>query len=100
VCEGTGGLVAAALVVRASYGPLIADVMVEPDRRGEGLGWEVLSATVRALRERNESVIVLNVTEGNRRASHLYERLGFVRTIGPSHGWYSTARIPVSPDQS
>jgi ribosomal protein S18 acetylase RimI-like enzyme len=100
VKEGPEDLMAAALVVRAPYGPLIADVMVDPALRGQGLGRQVLSATIRALRERQETVIVLNVTDGNARAARLYERLGFVRSLGPSHGWYSTARIPVSPEES
>ena len=90
-------VVAATLVTRAPYGPLIAHVMVDPSRQGRGLGRAVLTATVRALRARGESVIVLNVTEGNTRAIRLYERLGFVRTLGPSHGWYSLARVPVRP---
>ena len=96
VVDGEAGLAAASLVVRAPYGPLIADVMVDPRQQGHGLGRAVLVATISALRARQESVIVLNVTEGNLRARKLYERIGFVRSIGPSHGWYSTARIPVS----
>jgi ribosomal protein S18 acetylase RimI-like enzyme len=97
VVEAKENLVAASLVVRASYGPLVADVMVDPRVQGHGLGSAVLVATIRALRGRDEAVIVLNVTEGNTRAHRLYERLGFVRTLGPSQGWYSTERIPVSP---
>ncbi|MGA9839169.1 MAG: GNAT family N-acetyltransferase [Thermoplasmata archaeon] len=97
VLDGESGLAAASLVVRAPYGPLIADVMVDPALQGRGLGRAVLVSTVRALRARDESVIVLNVTEGNSRAHGLYERLGFVRSLGPSHGWYSRAQIPVAP---
>ncbi|HTZ62395.1 MAG TPA: GNAT family N-acetyltransferase [Thermoplasmata archaeon] len=95
VVPGPRGLDASTLVVRASYGPLIAQVMVDPDRQGQGLGRAVLVATVRALRARDESPIVLNVTEGNARAIRLYERVGFVRSLGPSHGWYSPERVPV-----
>lgn len=95
-----GSIAAASLVVQAPYGPLIADVMVDPRRQGRGLGRAVLVGSVRALRQRGESTIVLNVTEGNRRAIRLYERTGFVRTLGPSHGWYSTVRIPVPPPSS
>ncbi len=97
VVRDGGRVVAATLVTRASYGPLIAHVMVDPERQGRGLGRAVLIATVRALRSHGESVIVLNVTEGNTRAIGLYERVGFVRTLGPFHGWYSTARVPVRP---
>jgi ribosomal protein S18 acetylase RimI-like enzyme len=96
--DGDGGLAAATLVVRAGYGPLIADVMVDPGLQGRGLGRTVVAETIRRLRERNEPVIVLNVTEGNARAVRLYEQLGFVRSIGPSRGWYFRQRIPVTPD--
>ena len=97
VIEADGALRAASLVVRAPYGPLIADVMVDPAAQGRGLGRAVLGACVRSLRDRGESVIVLNVTEGNRRAVRLYERFGFVRSLGPSFAWYSTELIPVPP---
>ncbi len=97
VVERPDGVVAAALVVRAPYGPLVADVMVAPDHRGQGFGRAVLLATVRALRERGEPTVVLNVTAGNAPAVHLYESLGFVPSLGPSHGWYSPARIPFPP---
>jgi len=100
VVEGEGRLLAAALVVRAPYGPLIADVMVEPVVWGHGLGRAVVTASIRALRGRERSPIVLNVTEGNARAVRLYEHLGFVRSLGPSHGWYSRERIPIGPDAS
>ncbi len=97
VVETGGRIVAATLVVRAPYGPLVADVMVDPPLQGRGLGRAVVTATVRALRDRKESVIVLNVTDGNTRAIRLYDRIGFVRTLGPSHGRYSTERIRVPP---
>ena len=97
VIEERGSVVAATLVVRSPAGPLVADVMVDPGFQGQGLGRAVLSWTLRALTARREPVVVLNVTERNARAVHLYEQLGFVRTLGPSYGWYSTERIPVSP---
>jgi ribosomal protein S18 acetylase RimI-like enzyme len=97
VVERGGAIRAAVLVVRASYGPLIADVMVDPTVRGQGLGRAVLLAAVAALRERRESVAVLNVTEGNERAIALYRRVGFVRSLGPSRGWYGRDRISVPP---
>ncbi|MCI4339159.1 MAG: GNAT family N-acetyltransferase [Thermoplasmata archaeon] len=95
VLETNGRLESATLVVRAPYGALIADVMTDPESQGRGLGRAVLGSTVRALREREETVIALNVTDGNSRAFRLYQRLGFVRSLGPSHGWYSTERIQV-----
>jgi ribosomal protein S18 acetylase RimI-like enzyme len=95
VAEGDDGPAGAVLVVRAPYGPLIADVMVDPGLQGRGIGRRLMAESVRTLRERGESVIVLNVTEGNARAVGLYERLGFVRTLGPSYAWYAKDRIPV-----
>ena len=96
VAMGDEGPAGAVLVVRASYGPLIADVMVDPALQGRGLGRRLMVETIRRLRERGESVIVLNVTEGNAPAVALYERLGFVRTLGPAFAWYATDRIPVA----
>jgi ribosomal protein S18 acetylase RimI-like enzyme len=95
VVPGPEGVVAATLVTRAPYGPLIAHVMVDPSHQRRGLGRAVLSATILALRAHHEPVIVLNVTEGNARAIRLYEGLGFVRTLGPSHGWFARSRIPL-----
>jgi ribosomal protein S18 acetylase RimI-like enzyme len=95
IADGDAGPAGAVIVVRAPYGPLIADVMVDPDLQGRGIGRRLLTECLRRLRDRGESVIVLNVTEGNGRAVRLYEALGFVRTLGPSYGWYSRDRIPV-----
>jgi len=97
VAEEPDALVGAVLVVRAPYGALIADVMVDPAHRRRGLGRSLLVESIHRLRERGETSIVLNVTEGNGSAIRLYERLGFVRSLGPSHGWYSRKQIPVSP---
>jgi mycothiol synthase len=90
----------ASLVVRAPYGPLLISVMVEPSAQGSGLGRALVGANLQALRARGETVAALNVTEGNLRAVRLYEHLGFVRTIGPEHAWYSRAAIPVAPGET
>jgi ribosomal protein S18 acetylase RimI-like enzyme len=97
IVEADGEIRAAALVVRAPYGPLIADVMVDPSAWGQRLGRTVVATSIESLRGRGESVAVLNVTEGNERALRLYRRLGFVRSLGPSRGWYSKERIPRGP---
>ena len=93
-----GNLVAA--VITTKYPPtqrtLIIDVMTDPERRGIGLGRVVLADAVRALRERGESSIVLNVTEGNLAAVRLYSRLGFIRSMGPTREWYDGRRLRVS----
>jgi len=97
VAADHGHVVAAVIATR--YGPseraLIIDVMTDPDRQGLGLGRAVLSDAVRALRDRGESPIVLNVTEGNEPATRLYARVGFVRSMGPTREWYDARRIRV-----
>jgi len=93
-------MVGACLVVRASYGPLIVNVMVDPAAQGRGIAKALLSASLRALRARGETVAALNVTEGNRSAVRAYERIGFVRSIGPQWSWYSRTRIPGAPGRA
>lgn len=90
-----GRIVAAAIAVRRPAHALIVDVMSEPTLQGKGLGRAALSGALGALRERGESSIVLNVTEGNVRAIRLYSRLGFVRTMGPTKEWYDARRMRV-----
>lgn len=85
---------AAALSVRRPAHVLIIDVMTDPMLQGRGLGRTALANALNALRDRGESAIVLNVTEGNERASRLYSSLGFVRTLGPSREWYDARRMP------
>jgi len=90
-----GRIAAAVIAVRRAAHVLVIDVMAEPALQGKGLGRTVLAGTLRALRDRGETAIVLNVTEGNERAIRLYRRLGFVRTIGPSQEWYDARRMHV-----
>jgi len=95
--EVDGRLVAAVLSTRRPEGALIADVVVDPALQGKGLGGAVLSAAVADLLGAGIRPVTLNVTEGNDRAARLYERLGFVRTLGPSRDWYDPRRIPFPP---
>ncbi len=88
-------LVGAVLSVRTESGSLIGDVMVDPACRGTGVGRACLLASLRGMRTANEPPAFLNVTEGNEAALHLYARVGFVRSLGPTHDWYNTARVPV-----
>jgi ribosomal protein S18 acetylase RimI-like enzyme len=99
VVEDRGRIVAETIVLAPPGRALIADVAVAPTSQGKGFGRTVLVGTVRALRERGSAGIALVVTEVNRRAVRLYERLGFVRSLGPTREWYSTRRIPVGPDR-
>jgi mycothiol synthase len=97
--ESGGRALGASLVVRAPYGPLLISVMVDPVAQGRGLGRALVLANLHALRARGETVAALNVTEGNSHAVRLYEHIGFVRTIGPEHAWYSRAAVPVAPGE-
>ena len=97
VAEAGDAQVGATVVVRSEGRALIADVAVDPAFQGQGIGRVLLTSTLEALRARRESVIALAVTEENRRATRLYERLGFVRARGPERRWYNPRVIPVAP---
>ena len=92
-------VVAETLTVRNRNEALIADVAVAPSQGGRGFGRLALSGTLQALRGSGEAEVRLVVTEGNRRAIRLYERVGFVRRFGPIEEWYNPARVPVSPEE-
>ncbi len=100
VAETDGRLVALTVVVRASRGPLIADVATDPDFARRGFGRAVVSASVRALLLRRAEAVHLVVTEGNRTAIRLYERIGFRRQSEPWDGWYDPRQLPVAAEQA
>ncbi len=89
--------VAAVIAIRRTDGVLIADVAVDPEYRGRGLGRSILTASLRGLRADGVRAIYLNVTEGNVPALALYRSVGFVRALGPTRDWYATRLIPVRP---
>jgi ribosomal protein S18 acetylase RimI-like enzyme len=95
--EQAGRPLGAVLSVRSPAGRLIADVVVDPEHHGSGIGRRVLTRALAALRQAEDSPVYLNVTEGNERALRLYGSLGFVRSLGPSRGWYRADRVPVAP---
>ena len=88
-----GRPVGAVLSVRTPAGTLIADVAVEPELQGAGVGRRVLGRAIDALRAERGGRIYLNVTEGNERALRLYRRLGFARSLGPTRDWYNARRF-------
>jgi len=55
----------------------ITQVCVLPEFRVHGIGESLLAATTENLRQRNFTMLSLTVTEANKRAVELYERLGF-----------------------
>jgi ribosomal protein S18 acetylase RimI-like enzyme len=96
--EQRARLVGVTIVIRARGRALIADVSVDPRIQGKGVGRALVLASLDALRSRNESTIALAVTEENRRAVRLYERIGFVRALGPERRWFNQRAIPARPE--
>ena len=77
-----GQLVAAAgtHLVSPTYGvAAVGNVFTHPDYRGRGYGTVTTSAVVAELVELGMRDIVLNVSQDNAIAVHIYERLGFAR---------------------
>lgn len=95
-----GSSLGSCLFVRAPFGPLLISLQVDPAVQGRGVGRALTLASLHALRARGESIVALNVTEGNEPAVRLYTSLGFVRSIGPSSEWYSERLVPVRPDRA
>ena len=54
------------------------DIWVAPDHRGKGIGQALVEWTGDWARRRGHRKIKLEVGEGNGRARHVYEKLGFI----------------------
>jgi ribosomal protein S18 acetylase RimI-like enzyme len=68
-------------LVSPTYGVgAVGNVFVHPGHRGRGYGTAVVSAVVAELLDRGIQDVVLNVSQDNAPAIHLYEKLGFERT--------------------
>lgn len=93
-----GRIVGAAVLVMMEGHPLLADVMVDPAQRGQGIAAALIATTLASLRTRSAPPLRLNVTDGNARAQHLYRSMGFVPLFSGA-GWYAPQCIPVSPEQ-
>ncbi len=67
----------------ALRGPAAAlyDIVVDPARRGEGIGGKLLDATILALSGRGVPLAVLSTAERNEPAQRLFTRAGFRRTM-------------------
>lgn len=60
---------------------VLADIVVDPEHRGQGVGRMLLDATLSALEQRGVPRVVLSTAEGNQRAQHVFARAGFRRTM-------------------
>jgi len=58
----------------------VAEVFVDPEHRGKGLGGRLLRQAVELFRERNVTFACVWTRESNPQAVHLYEEAGFRRT--------------------
>ena len=68
------------MALRGPAGALY-DIVVDPPHRGQGVGRQLLTATLAALKERGAPRVVLSTAQGNEAAQHLFEALGFRRTM-------------------
>ena len=60
---------------------VLYDIVVDPARRGQGVGRMLLDATLAALRARGAPRCVLSTAERNESAQRLFARAGFRRTM-------------------
>jgi GNAT superfamily N-acetyltransferase len=74
-----GPTAVAATIVTDLKGPLVAEVMVDPDWRRRGLARDLLARSLGALRTLEAAEPRLVVTIENAGAAKLYESVGFVR---------------------
>lgn len=74
-----GDMVAYALTGRAGRRGFLQRLAVEPERRRQGLGRELVLDALRWLRRRRVERVVVNTPTGNEAALALYQSLGFRR---------------------
>jgi ribosomal protein S18 acetylase RimI-like enzyme len=60
---------------------VLYDIVVDPTHRGQGVGRELLDATLEALKAKGAPRVVLSTAEGNKPAQRLFARAGFRRTM-------------------
>jgi len=60
---------------------VLYDILVDPARRGQGVGRTLLEATLAALKARGAPRVVLYTAERNDAAQRLFARAGFRRTM-------------------
>ena len=60
---------------------VLHDIVVDPARRGQGVGRMLLDATIAELRARGAPRVVLSTADRNEAAQRLFARAGFRRTM-------------------
>ena len=60
---------------------VLYDIVVDPTRRGQGVGRQLLDATLAVLTERGAPRVVLSTAEQNEPAQRLFAGAGFRRTM-------------------
>ena len=60
---------------------VLHDIVVDPERRGEGIGRRLLDATIEGLESLGAPLMVLSTAERNDAAQRLFKRAGFRRTM-------------------
>lgn len=65
----------------------IANIAIQPNRRGQHLGTRLLDETLAVARERGVKDLFLEVRESNAAARHMYQTRGF-REIGRRKSYY------------
>ena len=68
------------MALRGPAGALY-DIVVDPSRRGRGVGRQLLDATLAELRTRGAPRVVLSTAEQNETAHRLFAHAGFRRTM-------------------
>ena len=68
------------MALRGPAGALY-DIVVDPAERGQGIGRQLLMATLSALKDRGAPRVVLSTAQGNEAAQHLFDSAGFRRTM-------------------
>lgn len=75
-----GDVVGEVWVALQSERAFLYDIMVDPQRRGQGLGTQMLQAAAAVARDHGRTILALNVFGNNDGARRLYERVGFLTT--------------------
>ncbi len=77
VAEADGKIIACAGADIFTDAAEIVSFAVDPDRRHEGIGTQLLTSLLDAVKRRGATLIILEVRPSNKTAIRLYEKFGF-----------------------